>query len=95
VSSYNGPSHGFDAATATVASPDGRVVFVTGSSAGANNTDDYATVAYNSATGAQLWVSRCNGPGGQTDIPFAIGISPNGRAVYVTGYSGGRAGTTT
>jgi hypothetical protein len=87
VSSYNGPNHSFDAATAAVASPDGRVVFVTGSSAGTNATDDYATVAYNSATGAQLWVSRYNGPGGQTDIPFAIGISPDGSTLYVTGES--------
>lgn len=87
VSSYNGPNHGFDAATATVASPDGRVLFVTGSSAGTNNTDDYATVAYNSTTGAQLWVSRYNGPGRDTDIPFAIGISPDGSTVYVTGES--------
>jgi hypothetical protein len=92
VSSYNGPNHGFDAGTATVASADGSMVFVTGSSAGSNSTDDYATVAYVAATGAQLWASRYNGPGGQTDIPFAIGISPDGGTVYVTGESVG-AGT--
>ncbi|MGI9006617.1 MAG: hypothetical protein ACR2FU_10540 [Streptosporangiaceae bacterium] len=89
VSSYNGPNHSFDVGMATVASPDGSVVFVTGRSAGTNNTQDYATVAYDSATGAQLWSSRYNGPGGETDIPFAIGISPDGGTVYVTGESVG------
>src|SRR6266851_3644209 len=88
LSSYSGPNHGFDAATATVASPDGRMVFVTGSSKGSNNIDDdYATVAYDSATGAQQWASRYNGPGGGFDRPFAIGISPDGGTVYVTGES--------
>ncbi len=87
LSSYNGPNHGFDAATAAVASPDGRVVFVTGGSAGTHAADDYATVAYDSVTGAQLWVSRYNGPGGSIDMAFAIGISPGGGTVYVTGES--------
>src|SRR5215472_4623140 len=77
VSSYSGPEHGVGAGNAAVASPDGSVVFVTGSSKGSNNiNDDYATVAYGSATGAQLWASRYNGPGDSFDVPFAIGISP-------------------
>ena len=88
VSSYNGPNHSFDVASAAVTSPDGNMLFVTGSSAGPKNTDDYATVAYNPATGAQLWVSRYNGPGGGNE-PFAIGISPDGSTVYVTGESVG------
>jgi sugar lactone lactonase YvrE len=87
VSRYNGPNHSFDVATAAVASPDGRVVFVTGRSAGAKNSDDYATVAYHSATGAQLWASRYTAAGRSIDAPFAIGISPDGSTVYVTGES--------
>jgi DNA-binding beta-propeller fold protein YncE len=87
VSSYNGTGHGFDVATATVASPDGGVVFVTGRSAGTDGNNDYATVAYNSATGVQLWVSRFSQLGG--GIPLAIGISPDGGTVYVTGQGGG------
>ena len=87
VSSYNGPAHGFDVATATVASPDGQVVFATGRSASAGGGYDYATVAYNSGTGAQLWVSRFSQLGG--GIPLAIGISPDGGTVYVTGQGGG------
>jgi len=68
-------------------------VFVTGSSKGSNNIDDdYATVAYDPATGAQLWASRYNGPG-VFDLPSAIGISPDGGAVYVTGESIGAGGT--
>jgi DNA-binding beta-propeller fold protein YncE len=73
-------------------SPDGGTVFVTGSSEGNRTNRDYATVAYNAATGQQLWVRRYNGPGNAGDDPAAIAADPNGKAVFVTGYSQG-AGT--
>lgn len=72
---------------AVAVSPDGQRVFVTGYS----STSDFATVAYDAA-GNRLWVSLHHvtissgfrGYGGE-----AIGVSPDGREVFVTGYSTG------
>ncbi len=80
---YNGGS-GHSAVSVAV-SPDGTKVFVTGES---NNFDidfDYATVAYDAASGAQLWAARYRGPGGGHDTPVALAVSPDGTRVFVTG----------
>jgi len=69
-------------------SPDGKTVFVTGASGVANNdAEDYATVAYNAATGAQRWAKRYNGPGNSNDYAESVAVSPTGNEVFVTGYS--------
>ena len=68
-------------------SPDGKTVFVTGDVAGPSY--DYATVAYNAATGAQLWAKRYDGPGHNDDVAESVAVSPTGGTVYVTGYSDG------
>jgi DNA-binding beta-propeller fold protein YncE len=86
-SSYDGPSAGEDQATALAMSPDGTKVFVTGASEHAPGNSDYATVAYDLATGARLWAARYNGPFDSVDYPTAITASPDGSKVYVTGYS--------
>jgi hypothetical protein len=62
VARYHGPGNGSDAASSVAVSPSGRTVFVTGGSAGATSANDYATVAYNAATGAQEWAARYHGP---------------------------------
>jgi WD40 repeat protein len=85
---FSGPSNLDDTATsAATVSPDGKTVFITGYAARATSGDDYATVAYNAATGAQLWVKYYNGPGNGDDFPFAVAVNPAGGAVYVTGTS--------
>jgi hypothetical protein len=90
LSRYNGPVNQGDTAHALTVAPDGHEVFVTGPSHGGRRTGvDYATVAYNAATGAQLWARRYNGPGNSTDEPESIAVSPGGRQVYVTGHSAG------
>jgi hypothetical protein len=55
-------------------------VYVTGGSL----TADYATVAYNAATGTQLWASIYHGnanDGGAT----GVAVNPAGTTVFVTG----------
>jgi hypothetical protein len=69
-SSYNGPSSGFDEATALGLSPDGSRVFVTGASRGSGTSLDDATLAYDASNGHQLWVKRYTGDvtGGSTAL---------------------------
>ena len=87
---YNGAANGSRGANSVAASPDGKTVFVTGSSYAGSTTDyDYATVAYNATTGAQLWVKRYTGPGSGDDQAYSVAPSPDGTAVFVTGYSSG------
>ena len=93
VARYNGPGNGDDHASSVAVSPGGTRVFVTGSSQGARSVFalDYATVAYNAATGARLWVRRYNGPGNSYDVATSLAVSPCGARVFVTGISLGRA----
>jgi hypothetical protein len=91
VSRYNGPGNGYDEAHSIAASRDGSRVFVTGYSEGPQSGSDYATLAYNAVTGAQVWVRRYNGPGNDYDEAWQLAVSPNGRRLFVTGTSGGEA----
>jgi hypothetical protein len=50
---YNGPGNSTDEAHAVAASPDGTRVYVSGGSTGSGSGEDYATVAYDGATGAK------------------------------------------
>jgi hypothetical protein len=88
---YNGPGSGYDFVSTVAVSPDGGMVFVTGSSTGLSPGLDYATVGYNAATGAQVWASRYNGPANGYDAANKLVVSPDGHTVFVTGSS--RAGT--
>jgi TolB-like protein len=89
VERYNGPGNSTDYSNAIGVSPDGSEVVVTGQSGGSTGDFDYATVAYDAATGAQLWVKRYNGPGDDTDVALALVVSPDASEVFVTGYSDG------
>ena len=87
---YNGPGHGDDHAYSVAVSPDGARVFVTGASEGVGHSAfGYATVAYNAATGAQLWARRYNGPGNGFSTAWSVAVSPGGTRVFVTGSSQG------
>ena len=97
VKRYNGPANSGDSALSVAVSPNGRKVVVTGASSGINYPDsskgaDYATIAYNAATGAQLWVKRYNGPAKDYDSARSVTVGPSSAVVYVTGIS---TGTTT
>ena len=83
---YNGPGGGADVANAVAVSPDGKTAFVTGYSLGTTSTD-YATIAYDTATGKKLWAARYDGPAHYIDEASSVAVSPDGKTVFVTGYS--------
>ncbi|MGD0604287.1 MAG: PQQ-binding-like beta-propeller repeat protein, partial [Streptosporangiaceae bacterium] len=83
---YNDPGHTFDKAYSVAVSPDGKAVFVTGASLTTAGGENYATVAYSAATGAQLWAARYDGPS-NNGAAAQVAVSPNGTAVFVTGSS--------
>jgi outer membrane protein assembly factor BamB len=80
---YNGPGNG-GRATAVGISPNGAEVFVTGISLATDGSSGFATIAYDAATGARLWVTRYDPPGG-TSGGRALAVSPDGSEVLVTG----------
>jgi hypothetical protein len=75
------PASGDHAVTVAV-DPVGNII-VSGYSSG--SAADFVTVAY-SATGAQLWVKRYNGPANFTDAPNAMCLDLAGN-LLVTGYA--------
>ena len=89
VKRYNGPENLGNVANALGVSPDGSRVFVTGESIGSGNASDYLTIAYNAATGQRSWMKRKNGPANGEDVANALGVSPDGSRVFVTGFSHG------
>jgi hypothetical protein len=82
-----------DRAVGVVTSPDGTRIYVTGISNSTSNGLDFATVAYDAATGGQLWVTRYNGPANANDQPYYFGtgkqitISDDGSTIFVVGLS--------
>jgi hypothetical protein len=89
VARYDGPGDvdGSNSDLATAIAVDGSGnVYVTGSSAGRGTGADYATIKYDSASGAELWVSRFNGRAYGDDFATAIALDSAGN-IYVTGSS--------
>jgi WD40 repeat protein len=87
VTRYDGPGSGSDGPAGLGVSPNGSPVFVTGASIGSGSSDDYATLAYDASTGAEEWLERYNGPANSFDEATALGVSPDGSTVFVTGLS--------
>jgi WD40 repeat protein len=63
--------------------PDGSRVFVAGDSGGPGTGSDLITVAYDAATGAEVWVARHDGPASGTD--HGRDVATDGELVYVVG----------
>jgi uncharacterized delta-60 repeat protein len=88
VQRYNGPGNSDDGTNGTnaIAVDSLGNVYVTGWSAGTENTD-YVVIKYNS-NGDQQWAQRYNGVGNGYDAPYGIALDTSGN-VYVTGTSTG------
>jgi PQQ-like domain len=79
----------FEQEVGGVLAPDGSRLYVTGYQ-GDGSAEDFATVAYDAATGLRIWVATYDA--GDRDETTAISVDPDGSRVYVTGISAG-AGT--
>jgi hypothetical protein len=83
---YNTSAHDEDDALALAMSPDGSTLYTTGYSVGGATTkSDVATVAYDSATGNQKWVSRYDSPNHGWDWATSLAMSPDGSTLYAAG----------
>lgn len=87
VARHDDPSHGYDMPSAMAVSEDGKAVIVTGASSDTGTSVDLATIAYDTRTGAELWMDSYDGPGHATDNPYVVTVS-HGR-VFVTGNTEG------
>ena len=81
---YNGPRDSNDNGKAIAVSPDGSRIFVAGYRSG-HQARDAETIAY-SSTGERLWQRAYNGPADNDDQATAIGVSPDGKQVFVAGF---------
>lgn len=95
MSRYQVPLGAAGSTEGVAVSPDGSVAFLTGSFKEPPAGPKFVTVAYNAATGAQLWAQTAQGSTAKGDIA----ASPDGSAVLVSGtvpkFSGGSSVTTT
>lgn len=84
---YQGTDTSSDSTAAPVAvavSPDGSKVFVTGYVTSTGGVRAEATVAYDTATGARLWVAQHIPVVRLVDVsPVAVAVSPDGSRVFV------------
>jgi putative pyrroloquinoline-quinone binding quinoprotein len=83
---YNGMADNDDEAVSIGVRPDGQQVFVTGMQHATPTSRDYATLAYRASSGAGVWGAVYDGS--TYDYPAALGVSPDGSSVFVTGVSG-------
>jgi hypothetical protein len=83
VKRFDGPGHFDDTAYAVAVAPDDSAVFVTGTSG--TSTADFGTVAYAASSGTKLWAKFYDDPTNGNDGGSALGTSPDGATLYVTG----------
>ena len=89
---YNGHTDDSDVGAAVAVTRDGKTLVVTGGSRGTGNKFDWVTYAYRASDGAGLWGRRYNGTGNSDDISSVIVASPDGKTVFVAGFSFGTGG---
>jgi WD40 repeat protein len=81
-------SGGGDSASDLAVSPDSKIVYVVGRSA--DVTEDLAVIAYDAATGRQVWIAMFKPTRRMIEEPQEIVVSPDGTQLFVTGYEVGQ-----
>ncbi len=81
---YDDSVHSFDIGTAMGIDPEGNV-YVTGSSTGGGNAEDYLTIKYDT-NGNTMWEVTYDGDAHGRDVPTLLAVDDEGSA-YVTGQS--------
>ncbi len=77
---------GIGAANVVTVSPDGSKVFAAGDASGFSGAAAFSTVAYDAATGAQLWLLGSFHRGAPWDsFATSVEVSPDGSEVFTTG----------
>src|SRR5439155_27263963 len=89
-SRYDGPDARSDSATALVVGPECSRIYVTGISEDSAGRSQFATVAYDTLTGTELWSARYGTDSGG-DYSWDIDVSGDGSTVFVTGGGGASA----
>lgn len=89
--SYHGQQSGEAGATAEAVSPGGRTVFVTGFTGytAQDGSTGWATLAYNTPTGARRWLRTYRGSDTSptaVDGATSIAVSPDGSTVFAGGF---------
>jgi hypothetical protein len=88
IRAFHGPRAGVDTARSVGVSPNGSLVFVTGTSNGFTGPD-FGTIAYSATTGATIWMNVYNGSGDRSDNAEELAVAPDGSRVFVTGSTAG------
>lgn len=71
--------------SALAVSPEGGRIYVTGTVQSGDDKNDILTLAFDAATGAQLWETRYEGPADSRNYGVDAAVSPDGAAVFVAG----------
>jgi hypothetical protein len=87
---YSGPQgSGLHFGTTVATSPVSPIAVVSGQSDGGGHDYDWATLAYDTATGEQRWVQRLSTPQIQLEFATDAAVSADGTTAVLTGVSGG------
>lgn len=86
---FDGSGSGWDHPNDAAVSPSGDALYVVGGTRGASTGRDFVLIAYEPATGERRWVFTYDGPSERRSLDSGqgIAIAPDGRTVFVTGYS--------
>lgn len=86
VKTYNGPANQNEGTGLVAFGPDGATVFVAGTSEGATpEHEDMIVLAYDTASGAQRWAVRWDGPAKRDDNASDLAVAPDGSSLVLVG----------